>query len=63
MKSLTIRKEGDQTSESGVNYSDYKAVEGFMFPHAMEMNMGGAVFSGKATAITLNGKVDLNSFK
>jgi hypothetical protein len=34
-----------------------------MFPHAMEMNMGGAVFSGKATAITLNGKVDLNSFK
>jgi hypothetical protein len=60
LKSLKI-KDGVQKSE--VNYSDCKAVEGFMFPHAMEMNIGGAIFSGKAIAITLNGKVDLNSFK
>jgi predicted Zn-dependent peptidase len=63
IKTLSISKEGEESSESGVNYSEYKVVEGFLFPHAMEMTMGGAVFSGKATSITLNGKVDLNSFK
>jgi hypothetical protein len=60
LKSLTI-KDGVQKSE--VNYSDYKAVEGFMFPHAKEEKIGFSVKSGNAIAITLNGKVDLNSFK
>jgi hypothetical protein len=62
-KVVSIRKQGEETSETTITYSDYKDVGGFLFPHATSIGFGPFVMTGKVTSITLNKKPDLSSFK
>ena len=51
---LKIRTEGKQ----GITeFSDYKAVEGILFPHGMTQNMGPQTISFTVTAVKLNTKL------
>jgi predicted Zn-dependent peptidase len=63
VKSLTIRKEGEETMETSATFSDYKDVNGLLFPHTVSIAMGEAAFSGKVTSIVVNGKTDLKEYK
>jgi hypothetical protein len=63
IKSVSIRKEGEETVETSATYADYKEINGLMFPHTINISMGEAAFAGKVTSITVNGKVDLNTYK
>jgi len=62
-KTISIRKEEDQSIETTLTYSDYKEINGILFPHAMSLNVGQMNFSGKVTSITVNGKADLKEYK
>jgi predicted Zn-dependent peptidase len=62
-KVVSIRKQGEETSETTITYADYKDVGGFLFPHTTSIGFGPFVMSGKVTSITLNKKPDLSSFK
>jgi predicted Zn-dependent peptidase len=62
-KVVSIRKQGEETSETTITYSDYKDVGGFLFPHATSIGFGPFVMTGKVTSIVLNKKPDLSSFK
>jgi hypothetical protein len=63
LKTISIQKEGEEVQETTSNYSDYKEVDGILFPHAVTIAMGEVVFSGKITSILVNGSGDLKSFK
>jgi hypothetical protein len=63
LKSISIQKEGEEVQETTSNYSDYKEVDGILFPHSVTIAMGEVVFSGKITSILVNGSSDLKSFK
>lgn len=63
VKSLSIRKEGEETMETSATYGDYKDVNGLLFPHTVSIAMGEAAFSGKVTSIIVNGKADLKEYK
>ncbi|MFN6013702.1 MAG: M16 family metallopeptidase [Flavobacteriales bacterium] len=63
IKSVSIRKEGDETVETSATYSDYKEISGLLFPHDINISMGEAAFAGKVTSITVNGKVDISTYK
>jgi len=62
-KVVSIRKQGEETSETTITYADYKDVGGFLFPHSTSIGFGPFVMTGKVTSITLNKKPDLSSFK
>lgn len=62
-KVVSIRKQGEETSETTITYADYKDVGGFLFPHTTSIGFGPFVMTGKVTSITLNKKPDLSSFK
>lgn len=62
-KNTSIVKEGEKTSESTQTFSDYREVNGFLFPHAMTQNMGPMVLTGTMTEIKINKKIDLKFFK
>jgi outer membrane lipoprotein-sorting protein len=51
---LKIRTEGKQGT---TEYSDYKAVDGILFPYGMTQNMGPQTISFKVSAIKLNSKL------
>jgi predicted Zn-dependent peptidase len=63
IKSISITKEGEETVESSASYSDFKEVNGLLFPHTVNIAMGEAAFAGKVITITVNGKADISSFK
>lgn len=63
LKSLSITKEGDETMESVSTMSDYKEINGILFPFTMNISMGEVGLNGKVTSIVLNGKIDMTSFK
>lgn len=63
VKSISIRKEGEETSESSAVYSDFKEVNGLLFAHKIAITMGEATFSGAIKGITINGSSDLSSYK
>ncbi len=62
-KVVSIRKQGEETSETTISYADYKDVGGFLFPHTTSIGFGPFVMTGKVTSIILNKKPDLSSFK
>jgi zinc protease len=62
-KVMAIRKQGEETVETTMTYSDYKDVGGFLFPHTTSIGFGPFTMSGKVTSIVLNKKPDLSSFK
>jgi predicted Zn-dependent peptidase len=63
IKSVSIRKDGEETVETSATYADYKEINGLMFPHTINISMGEAAFAGKVTSITVNGKIDLSNYK
>jgi hypothetical protein len=63
LKSLSITKEGEETMESVSTMSDYKEINGILFPFTMNISMGEVGLNGKVTSIVLNGKIDMTSFK
>jgi hypothetical protein len=63
VKSLSIRKEGEETVESSATFADFKEVNGLLFAHKVSIAMGEVVFSGTIKSITINGSSDLNSYK
>ncbi|MBM3452887.1 MAG: insulinase family protein [Bacteroidetes bacterium] len=62
-KIVSIRKLGEETSETTISYSDYKDVGGFLFPHSTSISFGSFLMTGKVTSIILNKKPDLSSFR
>jgi predicted Zn-dependent peptidase len=63
VKSISIQKNGEETVETTVTYSDFKEVNGLLFPHTMTLSVGEVSFSGTTTSITINGKTDVSTFK
>jgi predicted Zn-dependent peptidase len=63
IKSVSIRKDGEEVMESTTTYADYKVIEGLLFPHIVNVGFGPMQFAGKVTQITLNGKIDFEGFK
>ena len=62
-KSVSIRKQGEETVETTSVLGDYKAVSGVLFPHNMSLTIGEMALSGKVTKMEVNGKIDLKDFK
>jgi zinc protease len=63
VKSLSIQTNEGETVETIATYSDFKEVSGFLFPHKANLAIGELILSGTVKTITINGKVDLNTFK
>jgi predicted Zn-dependent peptidase len=63
IKSISITNEGEETVESSASFSDFKEVNGLLFPHTVNIAMGEAAFAGKVTSITINGKADISTYK
>ncbi|MFM7662676.1 MAG: M16 family metallopeptidase [Bacteroidota bacterium] len=62
-KIVSIRKLGEETSETTISFGDYKDVGGFLFPHSTSIGFGTFLMTGKVTSIILNKKPDLSSFR
>lgn len=62
-KTTSIRKQGEEVTETSSNLSDYKDVSGILFPHTISLTVGQMSLSGKVSQMTINGKVDLKDFK
>lgn len=63
IKSVSIQKEGDQVIEASRSFSDFKAVNGLLFPHKMTLMMGELGLEGKVITIEINGTVEESIFK
>ena len=63
VKSLSINKDGEEVTESTSLFSEYKDVNGLLFPHTVTISMGEMAFSGVVTSIVVNGKIDLSIYK
>lgn len=57
-----ISKEGE-SMEITVDYSDYKDVNGFLFPHKLSQNLGQLSFEGTVDSIVFNGDYDKKMFE
>ncbi|HLU87633.1 MAG TPA: pitrilysin family protein [Taishania sp.] len=62
IKRLTISKDEENGGEALVTYSDYKAVNGVMFPHKIVMSFGEVAFNSTVKTITIN-KGSIAEFK
>lgn len=63
LKSVSIQKNEGEVVEASRTFSDYKAVDGILFPHQMTLMMGEMGLNGKITTIEVNGKVDETAFQ
>lgn len=61
-KSVTIQTEDGETMEQSISLSNYQAVNGILFPHAMNLMMGEMGMSGTITSIEVNGTIDPKTF-
>lgn len=61
-KTTVIQKQGEETVEQTVSLGDYKDVNGFLFPHSMNLMMGEMGLTGTVTKIEVNGSVDPKVF-
>jgi hypothetical protein len=55
-RSVNIRKVGEETVETIVTYSDYKMVDGYLFAHQVNINMGKMILNGVVKSIVVNPK-------
>jgi hypothetical protein len=62
-KTISISKEGEETTEVTVTFDDYKEVNGFLFPHKLNQVMGEMSLSGTVKTIEFNGEVDKTLFE
>jgi predicted Zn-dependent peptidase len=63
IKSVSIQKEGEEVIEASRSFSDFKAVNGLLFPHKMTLMMGELGLEGKVITIEINGTVEETTFK
>ena len=63
VKSISIRTEGEETSETIVVMSEFKEYNGFIFPEKTDVTMGQMSLSGKVTSRTFNPKVNTEDYK
>lgn len=63
MKSVSIQKEGEEVVEASRTFSDYKAVEGILFPYQSTLMMGQMGLNGKVITIEVNKTVEETAFK
>lgn len=63
IKTVSIKKRGEETVESTFNYKDYKDVGGFLFPHSTTISADSMNLEMSVTSIKLNEKIDLGAFK
>lgn len=61
-KSVIIQTQDGETSEQAISFSDYKDVNGLLFPHSMNLMMGEMGLTGKIVKLEVNGKVDPKLF-
>lgn len=54
IKRLTISSDPEAGGDAVVTYSDYKAVNGVLFPHKIVLSFGEVAFSGTVKGITVN---------
>lgn len=59
--SSTMTEEGAQ--ESNATFSDFKEVNGILFPHQTTQMIGGTGVEGKTKEIEINGKIEKDTFK
>jgi len=62
-KTITLMEAEGQMTESVREYSNYKDVAGFMFPHTINQTIGELSLSGTVKAVEVNGKVDPKMFE
>ena len=60
---VTIKMEDGEAQESTLNFSDFEKADGFIFPKTINITAGGGSFSGEVVSRTLNGKIDVSSYK
>ena len=59
----TIKLPDGKDFQQGVDYSDYKEVNGILFPHIMSMKMGPQTLEFKLLSTKLNEGVGADDFK
>ena len=62
-KSISIRKQGDESVETTSILGEYKDVSGILFPHSMSLTIGEMSLAGKVSKMVVNEKFDLKAFK
>lgn len=63
VKSSTITNEGGETNTTTEEYSDFKEVNGVLFPHKNTISLGELGFNGTMDKIEINTAVDLKDFQ
>ena len=63
VKTISIQKKGEEVQEASSIFSDFKEVNGLLFPHAISFSAGPMTISGKASKIAINEKIDLKEFQ
>ncbi len=62
-RTISIRKQGEETVESTTVFGDYKEVGGVLFAHKISLSVGAMSLSGTVSKLEVNGKIDLKDFK
>ncbi len=55
-KTISVRKEGEQTIETSITYDDYQNVDGYLFAQKYTINMGKMSFNTVVKSIQVNPK-------
>ncbi len=63
VKSVVITTSEEETRETVINYGDFKSVDGFIFPHKLDVVIGPMALNGKVVSREFNVKVDTDSYK
>jgi len=61
--SIVTAPEGGEPAENSVEYSDYKEVNGILFPQTQIMSFGNVTFSGTVKSNQINSDIDFSEFK
>lgn len=63
VKTISIQKKGEEVQEATSIFSDFKEVNGLLFPHSISFSAGPMTISGIVSKIATNEKIDLKEFK
>jgi predicted Zn-dependent peptidase len=63
VRSISVQKEGEESVETETVFSDFREIDGIIFPHHIDLTSGEATFSGNVQSIVINGKSNLDTFK
>lgn len=63
VKTISIQKKGEEVQEATSIFSDFKEVNGLLFPHSISFSAGPMTISGIASKVAINEKIDLKEFK